>query len=242
MLWGRLGYDPNYSNDRIISMLGTRYPEVDGTKLFSAWQKASMVYPRVTGFHWGSLDFMWYIEGLRGISFYAKEQGAQTLSGFHDVETFINMPTHTYGKVQSIPDFIAGKETRDISPFALADLIEQDVEAAASTLHEFGSVKDKELRLTLDDIKIICEMGRYYSDKIRGSAYVAMARKSKKQADKDNAVEALTQAAEHYKTYVNLISSNHVNQIWFNRVGTLDFQKQIADAMADIDIANKIEL
>ena len=42
-----------------------------------------------------------------------------------------------------------------------------------------GEVKDKELRLTIDDIRIVCEMGRYYADKIRGSTYVALARKSK---------------------------------------------------------------
>ena len=188
MLWGRLGYDPNYSNQRIVSLLNTRYPEVDGSKLLDAWQKASMVYPRVTGFHWGSLDFMWYIEGMRSEDKYAKKKGARTNSGFHDVETFINLPPHKYAGVQSIPDFVAGKKSNGISPLALADLIDQDVDAAAVTIRELGSVKNEELRLTLDDIAIICEMGRYYADKIRGSTYVALARQSKKTDDKDKAV------------------------------------------------------
>ncbi len=242
MLWGRLGYDPSYTNDRIVAMIGARYPEVDGKKLLTAWQNASMVYPRVTGFHWGALDFMWYIEGMRGRPSYAKEQGAQITSGFHDVETFINMPTHKYGGVQSIPDFVAGKPSDNMSPLRLADLIDQDVEAAATTLRGFGAVKNKELRLTLDDINIICEMGRYYSDKIRGSTYVAMARKNKSQADKDKAIEALTRAADHYKKYVSLVTANHVGRIWFNRVNTLNFEHQIADTIADLGIAQKIEL
>jgi len=242
MLWGRLAYDPDYSNKRIADMLSARYPEVDGNKLLDAWQKASMVYPRVTGFHWGSLDFMWYIEGTRGSYGYTRRQGAKAKSGFHDVETFLNIPPHDYAGVQSIPDFVAGKETSHLTPLSLADLIEQDVEAAKETLEEFEEVKAKELQLTLDDIRIICEMGSYYADKIRGATYVARARQSKEKSDKDMAVAALTQAAEHYKAYVELVTANHLNQIWFNRVGTLNFKKQVQDALNDIEIANQIKV
>ena len=242
MLWGRLAYEPDYSNERIASLLKARYPEVDGGKLLDAWQKASMVYPRVTGFHWGSLDFMWYIEGTRGANKYAKSKGAQSDTGFHDVETFITMPPHKYAGVQSIPDFVDRKATEDISPLALADLIDKDVEDSDSTRLDLGTVKNKELRLTLDDIAIVCEMGRYYADKIRGATYVALARHSKKAADKDQAIKVLTQAAEHYKKYVKLVTANHVNQIWFNRVGTLNFEKQIYYALADIEIAKEIDV
>jgi hypothetical protein len=240
MLWGRFGYDPNYSNDRITAMLGTRYPEVDGKKLFDAWQKASLVYPRVTGFHWASLDWMWYIEGVKGIYIYTERFGSKALSGFHDVETFIKIPPHEYSGVQSIPDFVAGKETQKLTPLALADLIDQDVEAAAAGVNTFKTAQNKELRLTLDDINVICEMGRYYADKIRGSTYVARARASKTQTDKDMAVKALTEAAEHYNKYVSRVTASHVKQLWLSRVGTVDFEKQKADVLADIEIAKTI--
>ena len=58
MMWGRLGFDPNLSNERFVGILQTRFPEVDAHKLFTAWQEASMTYPTTTGFHWGWLDFM----------------------------------------------------------------------------------------------------------------------------------------------------------------------------------------
>ena len=241
MLWGRMAFNPDYSNERIVAMLSARYPEADGAKLLDAWQRASMVYPRVTGFHWGSLDFMWYIEGMRGRSGYTKQKGAKAESGFHDVETFLNIPPHPYAGVQSIQDFVAGKKTEGRTPLTLADLIDHDVGAAEKTLVELGEVKDKELRLTLDDIRIVCEMGRYYADKIRGATHVAVARKSKKKADKDKAVAALTRAAAHYKTYVDLVTANHIGRVWFNRVGILDWKKQIADAMADIEIARELK-
>ncbi|TWU31139.1 beta-N-acetylhexosaminidase family protein [Novipirellula artificiosorum] len=242
MLWGRMAYNPDYSNDRIIALLNARYPEVDGAALLDAWQKASMVYPRVTGFHWGSLDFMWYIEGMRGSSGYARQKGARTQSGFHDVNTFLNIPPHEYSGVQSIQDFVAGKDAQGQTPLSLADLIERDVEAAEETLKELGEVKDKELRLTIDDIKTVCEMGQYYADKIRGATYVALARESKDKVDKDKAVVALTRAADHYKAYVALVTANHTKEVWFNRVGTLNFKDQIEDAMLDIGFANEIEV
>jgi hypothetical protein len=240
MLWGRMAYNPDYSNARISALLSARYPEADGARLLDAWQKASMVYPRVTGFHWGSLDFMWYIEGTRGRGGYTRQKRAKTASGFHDVETFLSIPPHTYAGVQSIQDFVAGKKTEGHTPMALADLIDHDVEAAERTVIGMGDVEDAELRLTLDDIRIVCEMGRYYADKIRGATYVAMTRKSKKMADKEDAVAALTRAAAHYRAYVDRVTANHIGRVWFNRVGILDWRKQVGDAMGDIEIANEL--
>jgi len=50
MLWGRLSFDPNLPNKRILDILENRFDEVDATALFTAWQNASMVYPITTGF------------------------------------------------------------------------------------------------------------------------------------------------------------------------------------------------
>jgi hypothetical protein len=196
----------------------------------------------VTGFHWGSLDFMWYIEGMRGSSWYARQKGAKTDSGFHDVETFLNIPPHDYAGVQSIEDFVAGKKTTGHTPLSLADLIERDVDAAAKTLDGLGEVDDKELRLTMDDIRTVCEMGRYYADKIRGATYVALARETRSGADREKAIAALSRAVGHYKGYVTLVTANHVGQIWFNRVGTLNFENQIDDAEHDLNLARQIQV
>ena len=240
MLWGRLTYDPDYSNERIIRLLGARYPEVDGGRLLDAWQKASMVYPLVTGFHWASLDSQWYIEGMRGRYEYTSKHGGKATSGFHYVETFINLPPHPYAGVRSIPDFVAGKPSSDSDPLALADLIDQNVEAAHAGITGFGNVTSKELRQTLDDVDIICEMGRYYADKIRGATYVATARVSGRQTDKDQAIQALVRASGHYDDFTKLVTRNHVDRIRLSRVGMVDFIRQRNDVMADVDIARKI--
>ena len=64
MMWGRLGYNPELANERFVQILQNHFPEMDAKQLFTAWQEASMIYPITTGFHWGPLDFQWYIEGL----------------------------------------------------------------------------------------------------------------------------------------------------------------------------------
>ncbi len=242
MLWGRFAYEPNYSNASIEGMLNAKYPEVNGKKLLDAWQKVSMVYPRVTGFHWASLDWMWYIEGLKGIKIYTDKVGGKTLSGFHDVETFINVPPHVNSGCQSIPDFVSGKSSQKLSPFALADLIDTDVDSALATLNTFGSVANKELRLTLIDISIIAEMGHYYAEKIRGSTYVALARQTMKNEDKNKAIQSLTDASALYSKFIKLIGANHVNRVWTSRVGTVDYEKLTEDVLADIEIAKNIQV
>ncbi|MEO0453843.1 MAG: carbohydrate-binding family 6 protein [Verrucomicrobiota bacterium] len=242
MLWGRMAYDPDYSNERIAALLDARYPEVDGEKLLEAWQQVSMVYPRVTGFHWGDIDARWYIEGTRSADFYIKKMKARTKSGFHDVETFINVPTHQYGDVQSIPEFVAGEAIEKQSPLERADVIESEVDHALQTVASFGDVEGRELKKTLADIEIIGWMGKFYADQIRGATYVALARKSKKQADKDKAIEALKRAAKSYQKYVELVTATRLNRIWFNRVGYLDFKAQVQDAIDQIEIARELEV
>ena len=57
MMWGRLGYNPEITNERFIEILKNHFPETNAEQLFEAWQEASLIYPLTTGFHWGSLDF-----------------------------------------------------------------------------------------------------------------------------------------------------------------------------------------
>ncbi|WP_146092160.1 carbohydrate-binding family 6 protein [Polaribacter filamentus] len=65
MMWGRLGYNPELSNERFAQLLQARFPESNGEKLFTAWQEASMIYPTTTGFHWGHLIFSGTLKAAR---------------------------------------------------------------------------------------------------------------------------------------------------------------------------------
>ena len=91
MLWGRFAYDPDLDNERLKAIIADRFSisTADGSRLFEAWQNASMIYPLTTGFHWGALDFQWYIEGCE-----SRPGSAQNETGFHDVNRFISLQPH----------------------------------------------------------------------------------------------------------------------------------------------------
>ncbi|MEO8064866.1 MAG: carbohydrate-binding family 6 protein [Pseudomonadota bacterium] len=182
LLWGRLGYDPSLDNERIAALVAQRFPGVDGAKLLDAWQNASIIYPLVTGFHWANFDFQWYIEGSR-----SRPAPAKTESGFHSVETFINQAAHPGTDNITIPDFVAGSAKGELPPGTtppqLAKKIDARADAALTALTSFSrntpARNNTELAGTLEDIRAMALLGKYYAAKIRGATALAMWRKTK---------------------------------------------------------------
>jgi hypothetical protein len=238
MIWGRLGYDPSVGNERFVKILGQRYPEVKGERLFEAWQNASMVYPKTTGFHWGSLDFQWYIEACK-----SRPGPAQTASGFHDVNRFITLAPHKGTDNISIPDYVAGvvegKKLSGTSPIEVSEQIHAHADKALEIIARMNHGDNKELRLTLADIRAVSYMGKYYAHKIRGATELAMYRKTKKVSHRAAAVSELTQAAGYWGLYTSTAEKQYKNPLWTNRVGYCDWEKLTKGVLGDIEIASR---
>jgi hypothetical protein len=236
MLWGRLGYDAEVSNERFIGMLKNRFPEVDAAQLFTAWQEASMIYPTTTGFHWGPLDFQWYIEGCKSRPGYAQNE-----TGFHDVNRFINLPPHDKSGFQSIPDFVKmtiDGGTSDLkTPMEVANMLHAQSDKAMEIIAGFAPADNKELKLTIHDIKTMALLGKYYAYKIAGSTQLALYRETQDKKYQDEAIAQLEQALEAWKNYTSTALEQNINPLWTNRVGYVDWL-QITDWVADdIEIA-----
>jgi len=241
MIWGRLGYDPELPNERFISILDTYFPEVNGEMLFNAWQEASMIYPVTTGFHWGSLDFQWYIEGCK-----SRPGPAQTVSGFHDVNRFISLPPHPGVDYQSIPDYVlmikSKGETKLVSPLEISQRLHDHSDKALHILTQLNSGNNKELGKTLGDIRTMAYLGKYYAHKIAGATHLELARNISSGSDeaRELSVDELTQAAGFWKLYMENAGKAYKNPLWTNRVGYVDW-KQIYDwVMEDIEIARNL--
>lgn len=236
MLWGRLSYDPTLSNERFKDILGSRFAEVDANKLFSAWQNVSMVYPLTTGFHWGSLDFQWYIEGCK-----SRPQQAGNETGFHDVNRFISLGVHPKSGNQSIPDYVRmvadGKSTALKTPLQLSEELITVSDSALKDLKEFKEPTDRELQFTLNDIKTVSFLGKYYAHKIKGATYLALFRDSKKKEHQELAVKALETALEFWRLYVEQATLQNHNPLWTNRVGIVDWKQITQWVKQDIEIA-----
>jgi len=236
MIWGRLGYDPDLSNERFVDIIQQRFPNISGRDLFEAWQQASMVYPMTTGFHWGSLDFQWYIEACK-----SRPGPAQTKTGFHDVNRFITLSPHGGTDNISIPDYVkAVKESKPLSgttPIEVSNRIHSHADKALALLGGFNHGGDKELRLTLGDIRAMAYMGKYYAHKIRGATELAIFRETGKKQHQNAAIKELTSAAQFWRLYTSTALGQYKNPLWTNRVGYCDWQALSKEVLNDIKIA-----
>jgi hypothetical protein len=232
MIWGRLGYDPGVSNERFTALIHTHFPQVRAKDLFTAWQEASMVYPKTTGLHWGSLDLHWYIEGCKGRPAFTK-----TTSGFHDVNRFISLgPLSTTG-YQSIKDYGRNPDYKGITPIDVAEQIDAHADKALALISGMEPRGDKELRLTVGDIRSMAYMGKYYAHKIRGAAELAVYRESKDAKRQQRAIAELQLAAQCWRLYVASAMERYGNPIWMNRVGHSDWRGFMKDVLHDVEIA-----
>ncbi|HEX9782597.1 MAG TPA: carbohydrate-binding family 6 protein [Opitutaceae bacterium] len=238
MLWGRLSYDPTLGNDRIVALLGRRYPEVEARMLFDAWQHASMIYPLTTGFHWGQFDFQWYIEGCR-----SRPEPAQTASGFHDVNRFITLGTHPGTDNLTIPQYVerlaAGDTFSGTTPLEVSAQLHGLARAARHALEALQPGANKELRRTLPDIRAMSFLGSYYAEKIAGATALAVFRADGSSREKEKAIQALTKAAGYWRQYTELAASLYKNPMWTNRVGHVDWSELSAEVARDIAIARE---
>lgn len=236
MMWGRLGYDPELSNERFIQILQHKFQGVDASQLFTAWQEASMIYPVTTGFHWGALDFQWYIEACK-----SRKEFAQNETGFHDVNRFINLLPHPESGFQSIPDFVKmnveGETTELLTPVEVAVKLHGHADKALSIIESLETTTNKELEFTLHDIKTMALIGKYYAHKIAGATQLALYRETKDKSYRDKSVDELTLALESWKEYTEMALQQNINPIWTNRVGIVDWKKITEWVEHDIEIA-----
>ncbi|MFC1761522.1 GDSL-type esterase/lipase family protein [Planctomycetota bacterium] len=232
MLWGRLGYNPEITNDRFIGILQQRFPQVNAGDLFTAWQEASMVYPKTTGLHWVMFDMQWYIEGCKGAQRFSK-----TKSGWHDINSFIALdPLSTTG-YQSVSDYGKNPDADGVTPVDVSNQIHAHADKALSLVAGMKHGGDKELRLTLGDIRTIATMGKHYAHKIRGAAELAVYRENNDAARQQRAIAELQQAAKYWRYYVASAMERYTNPLWMNRSGHSDWRKFMAEALLDIEKA-----
>ena len=238
MMWGRLGYNPSMTNERFEGILQVRFPEVNAGMLFEAWQEASMIYPTTTGFHWGPLDFQWYIEGCKSRPGYARNK-----TGFHDVNRFISLRPHAKSGFQSIPDFVEmsihDESTALVTPPGVAEKLHAHADRALELIENMRAEEQTELQVTLHDIKTMALLGKYYAYKINGAAQLALFRETGNTKYQEEAINQLSEALEQWKAYTATSMEQNINPLWMNRVGYVDWTKLTEWAADDIDIAKE---
>ena len=165
-IYGRLAYDPTMANSRFEALLDERFPGVSSRNLYEGWATVSKIFPLITRFYWGEYDFQWYPEAC-----WSRE-------GFETVEKFIKprwdprTATEDGDRplLMSVKEFVGGVPPAGrLTPEQVADQLQQFAERGLANIQGLDAGTDKELRLTLGDIKAMSLLGRYYAGKIRGA-------------------------------------------------------------------------
>jgi hypothetical protein len=99
--------------------------------------------------------------------------------------------------------------------------------------------KNKELRATLTDMEAVACLGRYYADKIRGAAELAVFRAdSQRKTNHQRAVDHLTDAVEQWQAYTSVATKQYRPQL-FSRTHYMDWEKLLDDVKQEVETIRK---
>jgi hypothetical protein len=231
LLWGRLAYDPELSDQRLQRIVAHRFPEVPAAELTDVWATASRVFPEITRFFWGDIDLRWFPEAC--IS-HRRHKGWYTVR--HFIEG-ITMPGSGNLDVLSWrAQVLSEAPPKGRTPLAVAAAL-----ASYSVLPRVEALRkragsNRELRLTLDDIEAMSHLASYYAEKIRGAADLALFDSTADPGQRDSAVAHLESAVAHWTAYARVYSAQYKPQL-LNRIGYVDIPALLANVKADVEIA-----
>lgn len=234
MLWGRLSYDPQLSNDHFKKVVEKILPQANGD-LYQAWTDASKIIPMVTEFHWWGRDLEWAVEGcIRRVGWPKTSVGE-----FHSVNDFITTDVEPGSNFINIEDYVSKKLTNtpmnEPTPLDIAANLKTYATNALSEIDKMGETEHKTLRLTKGDISAMALLGHYYAEKILGATAFQFYKKTDIISHKTEAIAHLESASDYWLQYATLASSQYNAQI-LARNGHLDWLLIYKDVLDDIKL------
>jgi hypothetical protein len=233
-IWGRLSYDPSLPGSVFQRALGARFPQVPAEKLYAASCAASKIIPQVTRFFWGDIDLKWFPEAC--IS-HPRHKGWYTVRHFMEGET---MPGAGILSIRAYCDrLLANKPMDAITPPQVAEALKGHARTTLEILAQLPErPADKELRLTLGDLRAMAHLGDYYAEKILGATDLALFDRTGKVEQRDSAVRHLEAAVGHWRQYAAVASSQYKPQL-LTRIGYVDLNALAKQVQADVAIAGQ---
>jgi hypothetical protein len=228
LLWGRLGYDLTLTREYFEQRLGRRFPQADATELYDTWAAASQIVPLVNRFFFRVNDFQF------------SPEGCIFNGGFLSLNQFFQHPPLPGSGILSVQDYargvLADEPPGGITPMEVAARLDRlaDESLEGATGLQPADAAAGELDATLTDIRAMAHLGRYYADKIRGAAQLAVFRADKSRTEyKQRAAEHLSDAVQDWEAYATVASSAYETQL-FSRTHYLDWWKILEDVTAEI--------
>lgn len=229
MLWGRISYNPQISDDVFKNMLAKRFPTVSGADLFQAWTLASRPLPRATELimdKW-SLDFDWYPEGCNS--------DPERCTGFRTVFDFANMSTHKNAKLTTvakgsnlcdISNSAAGTCDGKKSSYTVADEMQADAQTALDIVAKMNGGASPDLQMAINNIKQMAYLSLYYAHKVRGATFL-------KAGQTDKARDEIAVAYCRWMSYTRSMEADYHGTAFRNMKILPDWKFADADVLKD---------
>ena len=190
--WGRLGYDPDLPEARVVDAYRDHYGEAAGPKIYAAMQQASQVVPLVYAYRFIGADHRDFApETETGYTSNDSVVGSrtpipETLLQYiqdrpEDQRAFKPVGEYVLDNMADIPD---GR----IGPWAVAKTLR---DAAAGTKSAVEAAPEPigaaagEWRLVKADLLAAAHLGDYHADRIEGLLYIDHAVRTNERADFD---------------------------------------------------------
>jgi len=197
MLWGRIAYNRQISDDVFKKHMALRFPQVSSENLFTAWAKASRPLPKVTELtqaQW-RLDVHWYPEACVG-----RNDGKTT---FKTITEMMDVDIAKGSKICSIAKSASGSCGNAKSSYELADEMEADAMSALVLIKPMTSGGNSDLDVAINTVKQLAYLSNYYAYKIRGATY-------KKAGQTANARDAMGKAYCWWMSYANSMDAMYM--------------------------------
>jgi hypothetical protein len=234
MLWGRLGYDPDLSDDIFLKTLQARFPQTPVKKIYQPWSASSMIFPWITRLVWGDIDLKWFPEA--NISH-------PTHKGFYTVGEYTVREPMPGSNIRNIylwaGIFHEGIKDSLLSPMAVADTLSRlslETLNGLKALPSRNSSDFSEMNQMLADMESFAHIGNYYAAKIRAACHLALFDRYADQSDKNKAVAYLKEAKLYWAQYASVYDLFYKPAL-YNRVGFVDIPGLMKKVDEDITMA-----
>ena len=147
------------------------------------------------------------------------------------------MPGSGILTIRAYRDKLSANERMDgLTPPQVAQELKNFAQTTLRLIAEMPPARNKELRLTIGDLKAMAHLGDYYAEKILGAVELALFEKTGKLEQQAAAVKHLEAALGHWKKYATAATSQYRPQL-LTRIGYVDLTALTIEVERDIEIA-----
>ena len=234
--WGQLAYNPFLGRDYWEAVLKYRFGGIDAKLLYDAWAATSEIVPQINSANYCPNDA------------HIAPEGCIAREGFLTVDDYYFNPTFgpMFGSgIHSVTEWgravVAGKKLKGITPLQVSDNLDKYAATALAGLSKLRKQMgdNVELKETLNDIESMAYLGRYYADKMRGAAKLAVFREDPRQKQfSDEAVAHLKDAVGEWKAYAAIVSSQYKTQL-MQRTHFMDWNRILVEVEKEVVTAER---